>query len=68
LEGEELALWLGPDNTEIAIEETDHLMDMCDTNKDGALTLEEVLANHEVFLDSDATEYGQQLRWAHDEL
>ena len=43
-------------------------MDMCDTNKDGALTLEEVLANHEVFLDSDATEYGQQLRWAHDEL
>ena len=24
LEGEELALWLGPDNTEIAIEETGH--------------------------------------------
>lgn len=68
LEGEELSLWLGPDNTEIAIEETEHLIDMCDDDKDGKLTISEILANHEVFLDSDATEYGQQLRFAHDEL
>merc|ERR1711931_19160 len=63
LEGEELSLWLGPDNTEIAIEETEHLIDMCDDDKDGKLTISEILANHEVFLDSDATEYGQQLRF-----
>ena len=41
---------------------------MCDDNKDGKLTISEILANHEVFLDSDATEYGQQLRFAHDKL
>ena len=41
---------------------------MCDDDKDGKLTISEILANHEVFLDSDATEYGQQLRFAHDEL
>ena len=41
---------------------------MCDDDKDGKLTISEILANHEVFLDSDATEYGQQLRYAHDEL
>jgi len=68
LSGEELSLWMGPDNTEIAIEETEHLIDMCDEDKDGKLTIDEILENHEVFLDSDATEYGQQLRFIHDEL
>ena len=47
---------------------SEHLIDMCDDDKDGKLTISEILANHEVFLDSDATEYGQQLRYAHDEL
>jgi len=68
LEGEELSLWLGPDNTEIAIEEADHLIEMCDENNDSFLQFDEVLANNDVWLDSDATEYGQQLKYIHTEL
>jgi len=68
LEGEELSLWLGPDNTEIAIEEADHLIEMCDENNDNLLQYDEVLENNDVWLDSDATEYGQQLKYIHDEL
>merc|ERR1711970_289506 len=68
LEGEELSFWMGPDNTEIAIEEAEHLIEMCDENGDGFLSKNEIMDNHELWLDSDATEYGQQLRYAHEEL
>jgi hypothetical protein len=59
---------MGPDNTEIAIEEAEHLIEMCDENGDGFLSKNEIMDNHELWLDSDATEYGQQLRYAHEEL
>jgi len=68
IEGEELKFWIGPDNTEIAIEETDHIIDMSDENGDNLISLEEMLGNHDLWVDSDATQFGQQLRWAHDEL
>jgi len=68
LKGDELSLWLGPDNTEIAIEEADHLIEMCDENNDNFLSYDEVLENNDVWLDSDATEYGQQLKYIHQEL
>jgi len=41
---------------------------MCDENGDGVLSKNEIMDNHELWLDSDATEYGQQLRYAHEEL
>ena len=41
---------------------------MCDANSDGRLTVDELLDNHDIWVDSDATEYGQQLKYVHDEL
>ena len=41
---------------------------MCDENSDNFLSYDEVLENNDVWLDSDATEYGQQLKYIHEEL
>ena len=41
---------------------------MSDEDGDTLLTVSEVLANHDLWVDSDATQFGQQLRFAHDEL
>jgi len=46
----------------------DHIIEMSDEDGDGLLTVEEVLSNHDLWVDSDATQFGQQLRYAHDEL
>ena len=43
-------------------------MDMSDENGDKLISVEEMLGNHDLWVDSDATQFGQQLRWAHDEL
>jgi len=67
LTGDELLFWLSPDNTEIAIDEAEHLIDMCDEDEDERLTPEEIVENHDLWVDSDATEYGAQLRH-YDEL
>ena len=58
---------LSPDNTEIAIDEAEHLIDMCDEDEDERLTPDEIVDNHDLWVDSDATEYGAQLRH-YDEL
>ena len=47
---------------------SDHIIDMSDENGDNLISLEEMLGNHDLWVDSDATQFGQQLRWAHDEL
>merc|ERR1711935_381313 len=67
LTGDELLFWLSPDNTEIAIDEAEHLIDMCDEDEDDRLTPDEIVENHDLWVDSDATEYGAQLRH-YDEL
>jgi len=67
LTGDELLFWLSPDNTEIAIDEAEHLVDMCDEDEDEKLTPDEIVENHDLWVDSDATEYGAQLRH-YDEL
>ena len=41
---------------------------MSDEDGDTLLTVSEVLSNHDLWVDSDATQFGQQLRFAHDEL
>ena len=51
---------LSPDNTEIAIDEAEHLIDMCDEDEDERLTPDEIVENHDLWVDSDATEYGAQ--------
>jgi len=68
LRGDEVVQWIASNNKEEAAEETDHLIGECDTNGDGKLSVSEVLNNHELWLESDATDYGRHLLQRHDEL
>ena len=67
IDGDELLLWIQADNGEIAVDEAAHLMDSADVDQDDRLSLQEVVDAMEEFLESDATEYGEMLRF-HDEL
>jgi len=62
----EKELWLLVDNGEISIDEADHLINVSDKDDDDKLSYDEVKDAMQDFIDSDATEYGFQLR--HDEL
>ena len=65
LNKEEVMKWVSPDLEKIAAEEASHLMEETDKDKDGQLTVEEVKDQHELWVGSEATDYGDML---HDEL
>lgn len=58
--------WVSPDLAAVAGEEAAHLMEETDKNKDGQLTVEEVKEEHELWVGSEITDYGDLLE--HDEL
>lgn len=51
----------------MAQEESRHLLSTADDNKDGKLSEEEIVNNHETFVGSEATDYGRALP-KHEEL
>jgi len=67
LSSDEIVQWLDPDNTEEANEEAEHLMEECDSNNDSRLSISEIVNNHEIWVESDATDYGRHLL-NHDEF
>lgn len=48
--------------SEIAETEAAHLISSADTNQDGKLSVSEIVDSHEVFVGSEATHFGEQLR------
>ncbi|GMT00505.1 hypothetical protein PENTCL1PPCAC_22679 [Pristionchus entomophagus] len=69
LTGEEVTKWLIPNVEETAQSENDHIFQRADTDKDGYLSYEEVSNQYELFVESEATRYGQHLDdIRHDEL
>jgi len=68
LEGDELKHWIVPDNDDIANQEVEHLMDNSDDDKDGKLSLHEIVEHHDIFVGSEATDYGEHLHKLKDEL
>nr|XP_002129310.1 reticulocalbin-2 [Ciona intestinalis] len=68
LRGSELLQWIDPDNSEEADDEADHLMTESDKDEDGKLSPDEIVNNHELWVESDATDYGRQLMLNHDEF
>ncbi|XP_054708745.1 reticulocalbin-2-like [Uloborus diversus] len=62
LNKEEVLLWLIPNNVETAQSEADHLIESSDTDKDGKLSFEEIVNHHEIFVGSEATDFGEQLK------
>uniref|UniRef100_A0A8D0HEX1 Reticulocalbin-2 n=1 Tax=Sphenodon punctatus TaxID=8508 RepID=A0A8D0HEX1_SPHPU len=71
LDPEELLAWVVPNNQGIAQEEALHLIEEMDLDDDKKLSVAEILENQDLFLTSEATDYGRQLhdeRFYHEEL
>lgn len=70
LDVEEVRTWIIPDNDEIAEEEVDHLFASADIDHNGQLSFEEIIKNYDVFVGSEASDYGNDLLGDHfdDEL
>lgn len=50
---------------EIAGEEVDHLFETSDDDQDGILSFDEVVAHHDTFVGSEATDYGDHIHNIH---
>ncbi|XP_050685274.1 calumenin isoform X2 [Leptidea sinapis] len=68
LDAAEIKRWTIPDNLEIAEEEVDHLFASADDDHDDLLSFDEILQHHDVFVGSEATDYGHELDRFDDEL
>jgi len=59
--------WILPDNHDQALAEAKHLISESDSDKDDKLTKEEILNKFDLFVGSQATDYGEALN-KHDEF
>lgn len=65
LDDAEIIAWVIPDNEEIATDEANHLFAGADEDVDGVLSIKEIIDNHELFVGSEATDYGEHLHDPH---
>ncbi|KAM8844106.1 reticulocalbin-3 isoform 2-T2 [Spinachia spinachia] len=68
LDADEVAHWILPGEVDHADNEAKHLIYETDTDKDQKITKKEILANWNMFVGSQATNYGEDLTKRHDEL
>ncbi|KAG7459877.1 hypothetical protein MATL_G00215100 [Megalops atlanticus] len=68
LDASEVSKWILPGEIDHADNEARHLIHETDTDKDGKITKAEILANWNMFVGSQATNYGEDLTKKHDEL
>lgn len=59
---EEMRDWIMPVGFDHADAEANHLVGMADDDKDGKLSIEEIIAHYDTFVGSQATDYGEQLQ------
>uniref|UniRef100_A0A336K9U9 Reticulocalbin-3 n=1 Tax=Culicoides sonorensis TaxID=179676 RepID=A0A336K9U9_CULSO len=62
LTGNEILSWMLPSSDEIATEEVDHLFVGSDDDHDERLSYDEIINNYDLFVGSEATEYGEHLQ------
>lgn len=53
---------------EMAESEANHLIESSDDNSDGKLSVDEIVNHHDIFVGSEATDFGDRLNKIHDEL
>nr|XP_057944922.1 reticulocalbin-1 isoform X2 [Doryrhamphus excisus] len=68
MDRDEIRHWIMPQNYDHAQAEARHLVYESDQDKDQMLTKEEILENWNMFVGSQATNYGEDLTRNHDEL
>lgn len=59
---EEIIKWVAPNLDQVSIDEADHLIQATDKNGDGFLSKDEIVEEHELWVGSEATDYGEFLR------
>ncbi|XP_063109169.1 reticulocalbin-3 isoform X2 [Cavia porcellus] len=68
LDGSEVGYWVLPPSQDQPLVEANHLLQESDKDKDGRLSKAEILGNWNMFVGSQATNYGEDLTRHHDEL
>ncbi|NXH43850.1 RCN1 protein, partial [Dicaeum eximium] len=68
MDKDEILHWILPQDYDYALAEARHLIYKSDVDMDDKLTKEEVLDNWNMFVGSQATNYGSDLMRSHDEL
>lgn len=68
IDKEELMAWMHPEDYDQNRAEADHLIYEADKTGDKVLSMEEVLNSYTIFVSSQATDFGQDLHYHHDEL
>lgn len=68
LDASEVGHWVLPPAQDQPLVEANHLLQESDTDKDGRLSKAEILGNWNMFVGSQATNYGEDLTRHHDEL
>lgn len=64
----EVMKWIIPDNQDMAEQEAEHLLITSDDNNDDKLSVDEILHHHDLFVGSEATDFGEKLKLFKDEL
>lgn len=65
----EVLKWIIPDNQDMAEQEAEHLMMSADDDNDDKLSVNEIVNHHDLFVGSEATNFGDKLNdYAKDEL
>lgn len=54
--------------SDVATDEVNHLFAAADADQDDRLSYDEILENHDLFVGSEATNYGDHLHNIHEEL
>jgi len=67
LENDEVRDWILPSEYDHAENEARHLLDSCDTDADGQLSKDEIIRHHDIFVGSQATDWGDAIV-RHDEF
>jgi len=69
LDRKEMKKWLVPDLEETAKDEMEHLYSEADKNHDAKLSYDEIVNEYNLFVGSEATNYGEHLeKFSHEEL
>ncbi|XP_055593182.1 reticulocalbin-2 [Uranotaenia lowii] len=65
LNGNEILSWILPSNEEVAEEEVSHLFASADDDHDDRLSHHEIIDKYDIFVGSEATDYGDHLQNIH---
>ncbi|XP_065646264.1 calumenin-B [Hydra vulgaris] len=68
MDKEEVAAWILPPDYDHITSEAQHLISEADADDDGKLTKSEVVEKYDLFVGSQATDFGEALKYKHDEM